>query len=84
MLNLNTHGSTPVHRRGEGPSSRSASVQGRRSGEIVGITEEDEDEVEEVEEFSPIVAGNVMEEVVIESLEEEAGGDGEKGKDVKT
>lgn len=34
-------------------SSRGTSVQGRRSGEILGITEEDEEEeeVEEVETF---------------------------------
>jgi len=30
--------------------SRGTSVQGRRSGEILGITEEDEEEEEEVEE----------------------------------
>ena len=38
-------------RSGEGGAgSRGTSVQGRRSGEILGITEEDEEEEEEVEE----------------------------------
>ena len=37
---------------GSGHGSRGGSVQGRRSGEILGITEEDEEEeVEEVETF---------------------------------
>ena len=37
-----------------GGASRGASVQGRRSGEIMGITEEDEEEeIEEVDDFSP-------------------------------
>ncbi|KAF2652246.1 kinase-like protein [Lophiostoma macrostomum CBS 122681] len=54
MLNLNTHGTGGLRNRGEA-NSRSGSVQGRRSGEIMGIEEEDEDEVEEVEEFSPVV-----------------------------
>jgi len=39
-------------------------VQGRTSGEI--IEEEDEDEIEEVEEFSPIKFGENMEEEVLE------------------
>lgn len=41
-----------------GSHSRSASVGGRRSGEIIDIQEEDEEEeevVEEVEAFSPVV-----------------------------
>jgi hypothetical protein len=42
--------------------SRSASAGGRRSGEI--IQEEDEDEVEEVDAFSPITAGEEIEEQV--------------------
>ena len=42
--------------------SRSASAGGKRSGEI--IQEEDEDEVEEVEAFSPITAGEEIEEQV--------------------
>lgn len=46
-----------------GSHSRSTSVGGtRRSGEI--IQEEDEDEVEEVEAFSPIAAGEEVEETV--------------------
>ncbi|KAF2266328.1 Pkinase-domain-containing protein [Lojkania enalia] len=53
MLNLGTHGSPSGGRRSEG-NSRAGSVQGRRSGEIMGIEEEDEDEIEEVEEFSPV------------------------------
>lgn len=57
MLAVNTQGS-PAWRRGSDASggSRSQSIQGRRSGEIMGITEEDEEEEEEVEEvddFSP-------------------------------
>ena len=55
--------------RGEAGGSRSDSLQGRRSGEI--IEEEDEDEFEEVDAFSPIVAPG--EEVV---LEEEGDGIG--------
>lgn len=54
--------------------SRSASAVGRRSGEI--IEEEDEDEIEEVEVFSPIVAGErtawgetVIEETIFEGSE---------------
>lgn len=34
-------------------------MQGRRSGEIMGIEEEDEDEIEEVEEFSPVLGSAV-------------------------
>jgi hypothetical protein len=45
-----------------GSHSRSTSVAGRRSGEI--IEEEDEDEVEEVEAFSPIKAGEEIEEPI--------------------
>lgn len=58
MLAVNTSGS-PAWRRGSdaGATSRSHSVQGRRSGEIMGITEEEEEEededVEEVDDFSP-------------------------------
>ncbi len=47
---------------GGNSGSRSASQVGRRSGEI--IEEEDEDEVEEVDAFSPVGAG--MEETVWE------------------
>ena len=45
-----------------GSHSRSASLAGRRSGEI--IQEEDEDEVEEVEAFSPIIGGDGVEETI--------------------
>ena len=45
-----------------GSHSRSASVAGRRSGEI--IEEEDEDEVEEVEVFSPITGPGEVEETI--------------------
>ncbi|KAL5428445.1 hypothetical protein PMIN06_011699 [Paraphaeosphaeria minitans] len=63
------HGSPAVQRRAEA-ASRSASMQGRRSGEIMGITEEEEEEeegmeVEEVDEFSPVLGG--CEEVIEES-----------------
>jgi serine/threonine protein kinase len=54
MINVNTSGGSPGAWRsksGEGPvGSRGTSVQGRRSGEIMGITEEEEEEEEEVEE----------------------------------
>ncbi|OCK73394.1 Pkinase-domain-containing protein [Lepidopterella palustris CBS 459.81] len=53
MLNVNSHGSPSTSRQRSENNSRSASVQGRRSGEI--IEEEDEDEVEEVDEFSPVM-----------------------------
>lgn len=42
-------------------------MQGRRSGDFMGITEEEEeDDVEEVEEFSPVMAsmGEVVEETM--------------------
>ncbi|KAF2876455.1 kinase-like domain-containing protein [Massariosphaeria phaeospora] len=55
MLNLNTSGSPAHHRIRSDAASRSTSVQGRRSGEIMGIEEEDEDDIEEVDEFSPIM-----------------------------
>lgn len=51
MLNVNTSGSPAQGWRRAGESgSRSHSVQGRRSGEIMGITEEEEEEEEDVEE----------------------------------
>ena len=59
MLNVNTGVLNGGHANGgawrsrsgdSGMSSRGTSVQGRRSGEILGITEEDEEEEEEVEE----------------------------------
>jgi serine/threonine protein kinase len=70
MLNLQ-HGN-PLPKTG----SRSGSVQGRRSGEIMGITEEEEEEeVEEVtaEEFSRVAAG---EEIVEETNPGAAEGEG--------
>jgi hypothetical protein len=69
MLSLGGHhGGSPSTSRVRGEAgSRSGSVQGRRSGEIIVEEEEDED-VEEVEEFSPVKesAG----EVVLEEGEE--------------
>lgn len=71
MLALGTGGQAANRARGfsdgsAGNVSRGGSVQGRRSGEIMGITEEDEEEeeIEEVEEFSPVIGG--VEEVVEE------------------
>jgi hypothetical protein len=39
-------------------------VAGRRSGEITGIEEEDEDGVEEVDAFSPIIGPGEIEETI--------------------
>ncbi|KAG9196561.1 hypothetical protein G6011_01682 [Alternaria panax] len=59
MLNVNTGALNGSHANGNawrsrsgdsGMGSRGTSVQGRRSGEILGITEEDEEEEEDVEE----------------------------------
>ncbi len=47
-----------------GSHSRSTSVAGRRSGEITGIEEEDEDGVEEVDAFSPIIGPGEIEETI--------------------
>lgn len=63
MLNTGSgsgSGSGSNHHR-TGSHSRSTSVVGRRSGEI--IQEEDEDEVEEVDAFSPLTGPGEMEEV---------------------
>ncbi len=62
---LNTSSPSPSgggsgHARG-GSHSRSTSVVGKRSGEI--IEEEDEDEIEEVDAFSPITGPGEIEEV---------------------
>ena len=54
-------------------SHRSASAAGRRSGEI--IEEEDEDEIEEVDAFSPVPAE--AEEVLWDTKTEEDEGSGE-------
>lgn len=53
-------GSTSNGSKVAGSHSRSESVTGRRSGEI--IEEEDEDEVEEVDQFSPLTGQEVVEE----------------------
>ena len=58
MLHINPSRS-PAGRGRDSSASRSASAAGRRSGEI--IQEEDEDEVEEVEAFSPVAAAEVEE-----------------------
>jgi len=50
-----------------GSHSRSTSVAGRRSGEITGIEEEDEDEIEEVEAFSPITGPGEIEETIYDA-----------------
>jgi len=44
--------------------SRSTSVAGRKSGEQLAIQEEDEDDIEEVDVFSPITAGEGVEETI--------------------
>ncbi|KAF2435126.1 kinase-like protein [Tothia fuscella] len=56
MLNIGGHhGGSPSTSRVRGEGSRSGSVQGRRSGEVIVEEEEDEDEedIEEVDDFSP-------------------------------
>jgi len=58
MLSVGGHGSGQ-RSRSDGPS-RSGSVQGRKSGEI--IEEEDEDEVEEVDAFPPAGPDEFVEE----------------------
>jgi len=60
---LNTSSPTPSGSGNRtGSHSRSTSVAGRRSGEI--IEEEDEDEIEEVEAFSPITGPGEVEETI--------------------
>ncbi|KAJ9645390.1 hypothetical protein H2199_003398 [Coniosporium tulheliwenetii] len=72
MLGMTSHGLGPHggagggHRVKSEGGSRSTSVQGRRSGEI--IEEEDEDGIEEVDAFSPVGAGGEV--VYMEELEE--------------
>jgi len=58
---------------GGGAGSRGTSVQGRRSGEILGITEEDEEEEEEVEEVETF-GGKLGEGEFVEEDEEEENG----------
>ena len=69
---LNIGGSSPSSARrdsGTGPGSRSGSVPRRRSGELIApIGEEDEDEVEEVESFSPVLGD--AEETLVEGREQ--------------
>ncbi|KAL8695466.1 MAG: hypothetical protein Q9218_000044 [Villophora microphyllina] len=91
MLSLNSSGfATPIggsgsgspapHRAGRdnmGSVSRSASQAGRTSGEI--IEEEDEDEIEEVDAFSPIAPG--AEETVWEEGDADADGGGRGSED---
>ncbi|OWP07573.1 serine/threonine protein kinase [Marssonina coronariae] len=61
MLNTSSPTSAGNGHARTGSNSRSASVVGKRSGEI--IEEEDEDEVEEVEAFSPLSGPGEIEEV---------------------
>jgi hypothetical protein len=73
MLNMNVGGggggSPSPARRDSGNGSRSTSVTRRRSGELIApIGEEDEDEVEEVEGFSPVP--DEEEETVLEGRED--------------
>ena len=69
MLHIGATGSeSPARGRDGGNGSRSTSVTRRRSGEIIKIEEEDEDEIEEVEAFSPIVGD--VDETIAEGREE--------------
>lgn len=74
-------GSPAPHRAGRdnvmGSGSRSASQAGRTSGEI--IEEEDEDEIEEVDTFSPIAPG--AEETVWEEADDADADEGGRGSD---
>jgi hypothetical protein len=91
MLNVSTHGgNSPANwRRGGEAASRNTSVQGRRSGEILGITEEDEEEdedgeefVEEVDDFrTKLAPGEFVEEGSVSVLEgkERENGKGDDG-----
>jgi hypothetical protein len=91
MLNVNTQGgNSPANwRRGGEAASRNTSVQGRRSGEILGITEEDEEEdedgeefVEEVDDFrTKLAPGEFVEEGSVSVLEgkERENGKGDDG-----
>lgn len=79
MLSIHTTSSSPSGRgRDSGAGSRSTSVAGRRSGEI--IEEENEDEIEEVEAFSPLPSAD-LEEYIIEgnNLEKKGWGDSSNG-----
>jgi hypothetical protein len=59
---------------------RSASAAGRRSGEI--IEEEDEDDVEEVDRFSPVTGPGEIEEVL--KSDEEADGEADQLRQVQS
>lgn len=78
MLNVNTQGGSGSGNGGgvmswkrDVSGSRNVSVQGRKSGEIMGITEEDEEgeEIEEVDDFGPSLKPGEF----VESPEEELG-----------
>ncbi|KAI9665078.1 MAG: hypothetical protein M1821_006526 [Bathelium mastoideum] len=92
---IGTHGTSPSGRGREGMGqggSRSGSVQGRRSGEVIAEEDEEEEgeemedgdedgegmmeeeEVEEVEAFSPVEAGDFVE------IEEDEAGEGANGR----
>ncbi|KAI9818221.1 MAG: hypothetical protein M1827_000846 [Pycnora praestabilis] len=64
MLNVGPGFGNGSARGRDNSGSRSASAAGRRSGEI--IEEEDEDEVEEVDVFSPIAGPGEVEETIYE------------------
>ncbi|MCJ1474679.1 hypothetical protein MMC13_003339 [Lambiella insularis] len=69
MLNIGaSNGASPARGRDTGTGSRSTSVPRRRSGELPQVGEEDEDEVEEVEAFSPVPDDG--EETIVEGREE--------------
>ena len=70
MLNIGSGSPSPARRILEGSNgSRSASVTRRRSGEFIApIGEEDEDDVEEVEAFSPVP--DDAEETIVEGRED--------------
>ena len=60
MLHINPSRSPAGRGRDSGTGSRSTSVAGRRSGELVPpVQEENEDEIEEVESFSPAMVQDV-------------------------
>lgn len=76
--NLGGGASPRTRSTGSAEGSRSASLQGRRSGEVIQEEDEDEDEVEEVEVFSPVNegVGEFVEELVEEEDENEISGVG--------
>jgi hypothetical protein len=79
MLNTASPTTGPSGHSRNGSLSRSTSVAGRRSGEI--IEEEDEDEIEEVDVFSPIMGTGEIEEEIYPPGETPA--DFERKKDMK-